>query len=310
MEAQFNHCPVMKTESIEYLRIKPEGVYCDLTLGGGSHSLEIAKRLRGGKLIAVDRDSDAIAFSREKLKAHEDKIYFVNDNFVNIENIAKKLGYEKIDGALMDLGISSFQIDSDRGFSYMKDSPLKMTMEKDQELTAAVAVNTFDKNKLKEILYNNGDERYAGLIADAIIKERAKKPIETTLELSGIIKNALRNVRYGSGHPAKKSFQAIRIFVNDEINIIKPSLDSVEQMLESGGRLAVIAFHGGEDSAVKKCFGYYEKDCVCPPDFPVCICEKRATSKIVTKKPVYPGEEEIKTNPRSQSARLRVLEKL
>lgn len=308
--AQLGHCPVMKSESIDYLRIKPEGIYCDLTLGAGSHSLEIAKRLQGGKLIAIDRDLDAIELSRETLKGYEDKIYFVNDNFANIKNIVREAGYEKIDGALIDLGISSMQIDSDRGFSYIKDSPLKMTMEKDQKLTAATVVNTFEKDALKKILSDNGDEKYAGLIAGEIVKRRAEKPIETTLELADIIKHSLRNVKYRSGHPAKKSFGAIRIFVNDEINIIKPTLDSIEQMLEKGGRLVVLSYHSGEDAVVKRCFGYYEKNCVCPPDFPVCVCKKRATSKVITKKPVYPGEKEKGENPRSESAKLRVLEKL
>ena len=303
------HYPVMKTESIEYLQIKPEGIYCDLTLGCGGHSTEIAKRLCGGKLIAIDRDSDAIEFCAERLKDYKDKIHFVNDNFVNIQSIVKELGYEKIDGALIDLGISSYQIDSDRGFSYIKDSPLKMTMDKNQALTAAVVVNTFDKNRLKEILYSS-DEKYAGLIAGEIVKRRAEKPIETTLELSDIIKNAVKNVRYEGGHPAKKSFLGIRIFINDEINIIKPTLDAIEQILKEGARLAVISFHSGEDKIVKKCFAYYEKNCVCPPDFPVCICEKRATSKIVTKKPVYPSKKEKAENPRSESAKLRILEKL
>jgi len=306
----FNHCPVMKTESIEGLQIKPDGVYCDLTLGGGSHSLEIAKRLRGGKLIAVDRDADAIEYSCEKLKDYRDRIYFANDNFANIENIAKGLGYEKIDGALMDLGVSSYQIDSDRGFSYMKDSPLLMTMDKNQSLTAATVVNTFGKDKLKEILYNCADERYAGLIAGEIVKRRAEKPIETTLELSDTIKNALRNVKYTNGHPAKKSFLAIRVFVNEELDVIKPTLDAIERMLKKGGRLAVISFNGAEDRLVKKCFAHYEKDCICPPGFPVCVCDKKATSRVVTKKPIYPGEKEKAENPRSESAKLRILEKL
>ena len=310
MTSQYVHCPVMKAESIEYLQIKPEGVYCDLTLGCGSHALEIAKRLRGGKLIAIDRDSDAIEYSRGVLKDYSDRVFFVNDNFANVKNIAKALGYEKIEGALMDLGISSSQIASDRGFSYMKDSPLRMTMDQTQELTAATAVNTLDKDRLKELLHTNADEKYAGLIAGEIVKRRSEKRIETTLELADIVKHAVRNVGYTGGHPAKKTFQAIRIFVNDEINILKPTLDSLEQMLEKGGRLAVISFHSAEDRVVKGCFAHYEKDCVCPPDFPVCICDKRATSRVVTKKPVYPGKDERDANPRSESAKLRVLEKL
>lgn len=308
---EFNHYPVMKNESIEYLKIKPDGIYCDLTLGGGSHSLEILKRLgNNGRLIAVDRDIDAINFSREKLKEFKDKIYFVKDNYVNIKDIAKNLGFEKIDGALIDLGISSYQIEADRGFSYVRDSKLDMRMDRDQKLTAADVVNTFDKKKLVEILYSYGEERYSELIVREIIKKRGQKFIETTFELADIIKNSIKNVRYDGGHPAKRSFQAIRIFVNQEIENIEPTLDSVEQMLKNGGRLAVISFHSLEDRIVKKCFINYEKNCVCPPDFPICVCNKKATSKIVTKKPVYPSKKETEENPRSESAKLRVLEKI
>lgn len=309
---QFNHYPVMKNEAIDYLKINPDGIYCDLTLGGASHSLEILKRLDGGKLIAVDRDSDAIEFSRGKLKDYidGDKVYIIKDNYVNIGRIVKDLGFEKINGALIDLGISTHQIEADRGFSYVRDSVLDMRMDKDQKLTAADIVNTFDKNKLKEMLYAYGEERYSELIVREIIKKRAQKPIETTLELADIIKYAVRNVRYDGGHPAKRSFQAIRCAVNSEIENIEPTLDSVEQMLTGGGRLVAISFHSGEDKIVKKCFGKYEKDCVCPPDFPVCACDKRATSKAVTKKPIYPSEKEITENQPSASAKMRVLEKL
>ena len=308
---QFNHYPVMINESIEYLNIKPDGTYCDLTLGGGSHSLEILKRLNNnGKLIAVDRDIDAINFSKEKLKDYKDKVYFCKDNYVNIKDIVKNLGFEKINGVLIDLGISSYQIEADRGFSYIKDSLLDMRMDRDQKLTAADVVNTFEKNKLTEMLYSYGEERYSELIVREIIKRRNEKFIETTLELANIIKNAVKNVRYDGGHPAKRTFQAIRIFVNQETEDIEPTLDSVEQMLEIGGRLAVISFHSIEDRIVKKCFAKYEKKCVCPPDFPICVCDKKATSKIITKKPVYPSKKETEENSRSESAKLRVLEKI
>ena len=307
---QYNHYPVMLKESLEYLAVKPEGLYCDLTLGGGSHSLEIVKRLGGGKLIAVDRDIDAINFSREKLKDYKDKIYFVKDNYVNIKDIVKNLGYEKISGALIDLGISSYQIESDRGFSYVKNSQLDMRMDRGQSLTAADVVNNFDKHKLLDILYSYGQERFSELIVREIIKRRGEKYIGTTLELADIIKNAVKTVRYDGGHPAKRTFQAIRIWVNQEIENIEPTLDSVEEMLESGGNFAVISFHSLEDRIVKKCFGKYGKDCICPPDFPICVCGKRATSKIITKKPVYPSKSETEENPRSESAKLRVLQKL
>lgn len=307
---EFNHFPVMKTEAVNFLNIKPGGVYCDLTLGGGSHSEEIAKRLTTGKLIAVDRDIEAINFSKEKLKDYQDKIYFVKDNYVNIKEIVKSLGFEKINGAIIDLGISTHQITADRGFSYTLDSALDMRMDRDQKLTAAEAVNTLDKNKLREILYTYGEERYSEIIVREIIKRRQEKPIETTLELAEIIKYAVRNIRYTGGHPAKRTFQAIRIFVNSEIENIEPTLDSVEQILETNGILSVISFHSGEDKIVKRCFAKYEKNCVCPQDFPVCVCGKKATSKVLTKKPVYPSKEEIEKNPPSESAKLRVLEKL
>jgi len=309
MGLEFNHIPVMLKEAIEYLNINPDGIYCDLTLGGGSHSLEILKRLGKGYLISLDRDIDAINFSAERLREYKDKIHIVNDNYVNIKNIANSLGYEKIDGALIDLGISSWQIESDRGFSYIKNSPLRMTMEKDQELTAAVVVNTFGKDELKKILYDYGEERYSELIVREIIRRRTEKPIETTLELADTIKYAVRNVRY-DGHPCKRTFQSIRIFVNSEIDHIEPALDSVEQMLNSGGRLVVISFHSGEDRVVKKSYEKYAKNCICPSSLPVCVCNKRATSKIITKKPVYPSKGEIEENPRSGSAKLRALEKL
>ena len=307
---EFKHYPVMKEEAINYLNIVPGGIYVDCTLGGGSHSLEIVKKLDNGKLIAIDRDIDAIKFSEAKLKDYKDKIYFVKDNFANIKYIVENTGIKNINGALMDLGISSYQIEADRGFSYMKDSPLRMTMDKDQEFTAAFLVNTFDKNKIKEILYTYGEERFSGLIAGEIIKRRNIKPFETTLELAGAIKYAVRNVRYDGGHPAKRSFQAIRCYVNREMENIEPAINAIVQMLAGGGRLIVISFQSGEDAIVKNIFRSFEKPCVCPKDFPVCVCGKKAVAKIIIKKPVYPCEREIKENPRSESAKLRALEKL
>jgi 16S rRNA (cytosine1402-N4)-methyltransferase len=310
MKSEFRHFPVMLAEAVEYMKVDPGGIYCDLTLGGGSHSEQIAKRLDKGKLISVDRDADALDHSRERLREYRDKIYFVKDNYINIKEIVKNAGFEKINGALIDLGISTYQIEADRGFSYVKDSALDMRMDRDQKLTAADVVNNLDENKLREIFYAYSDEKNSRIIAREIVKKRENKPITTTLELAEIIKYAVRNIRYTGGHPAKRVFQAIRIFVNGEIEAIQPTLDSVEGILESKGRLAVISFHSGEDKIVKRCFAEYEKNCVCPHDFPVCACGKRATSKILTKKPVYPGREEIEKNPPSESAKLRVLEKL
>jgi len=300
----------MLAEAIEYLNIQPDKIYADLTCGGGSHSEQIAKRLNIGKLIAIDRDIDAINYSKEKLKEYQDKIYFVKSNYVDIKDIVRNLGFEKISGAIIDLGLSTYQIEADRGFAYSKNSALDMRMDRDQKLTAFDVVNNLDKNKLKEIFYNYGEERHTEIIVREIIRRREQKPIETTQELADIIKYAVRNIKYTGGHPAKRVFQAIRIYVNNEIENIEPTLDCVEDMLERGGRLAVISFHSGEDRIVKRCFAKYEKNCVCPPGLPICACGKRATSKILTKKPVYPSKEELEKNPPSESAKLRVIEKL
>ena len=309
---EFNHYPVMKNEAVEYLNIDPDGIYVDATLGGGSHSLEIVKRLEKGRLIAIDRDIDAVKYSAEKLKdfIKKDKICIVKDNYVNIRDIVKNLGYEKINGVIADLGISSYQIDADRGFSYIKDSALDMRADRDQKLTAFEVVNTFEKNRLKNILYNYGEERYASEIIKEIIRRREEKKIETTLELAEAAKYAVRNVKYDGGHPAKRLFQALRIFINDEIVNIEPTIDSIVQILDRGGRCVCIAFHSLEDRSVKQSFIKYEKGCVCPPDFPVCVCGKKPSVKIITKKPVYPTKEEIRENPRSESAKMRVMEKL
>jgi 16S rRNA (cytosine1402-N4)-methyltransferase len=307
----------MKNEAITALNINQGqgGLWIDTTLGGGGHSLEIVKKLGGsGKLIAVDCDSEAIDFARLRLKEYEDKIHYVKENYANITDILNKLGYGediKIDGALMDCGISSYQIDSvHRGFSYMKDAPLDMRLDKDQTLTAEVIVNKFEGNKIKEILYNYGEEKYAKLITEKIIKQREIKPIETTGELAEIIKGAVKNIRYDGGLPAKRTFQAIRICVNGELEKIEPALSALIERLKPGGKIVVINFHSLEDSIVKRCFKKYEKGCDCPPSFPVCICGKQPMIKILTKKPVYPSEKEIAENSRSESAKMRAAEKL
>jgi len=308
---EFNHYPVMKNEAIKYLGVKPDGIYADLTLGGGSHSMEMAKIVEAGKIIAVDRDADAIEYSRKKLREYEDKIIFVKDNYANIKDIVNGLGYEKIDGALMDCGVSSYQIDEDsRGFSYMREAELDMRMDREQKLTAADIINNYEKEKLRDIIYKHGEERYAELIIREIIKRREKKRIETTLELADIIKYAVRNLKYDGGHPAKRTFQAVRIAVNEEIENIGPAVDSVVGMLNRGGRFAAISFHSGEDRAVKQAFARFEKGCLCPADFPVCACGNKPEVKIITRKPIYPGKEEVAVNPRSASAKMRVLEKL
>ncbi|MCL2773160.1 MAG: 16S rRNA (cytosine(1402)-N(4))-methyltransferase RsmH [Oscillospiraceae bacterium] len=308
----FNHYPVMKNEAVEYLNINPDGFYVDATLGGGSHSLEIVKKLDKGRLIAIDRDIDAVKHSEEKLKdfIEKDKICIVKDNYVNIKDIVKSCGYEKINGVLVDMGLSFYQIEADRGFSYIKDSALDMRMDRDQKLTAFEVVNTFEKDALRDILYNCGEERYTDMIVREILKRRENKKIETTSELADIAKYAVRNVKYDGGHPAKRLFQALRIFINEEIVNIEPTIDAIEQILEKSGRCVCITFHSLEDRAVKKSFAKYEKGCVCPPDFPVCVCGKKPTIKLITRKPLYPSATEIGENPSSASAKMRVMEKL
>jgi 16S rRNA (cytosine1402-N4)-methyltransferase len=307
----FNHFPVMRNEAVENLRIKADGIYADLTLGGGSHTLEIAKYVETGRIIAVDRDAEAIEYSREKLKCYEGRIIFVQDNYANIKNIINSSGYEKIDGALMDCGVSSYQIDeASRGFSYMRQAALDMRQDRGQELTAADIINNYEREKLRDIIYRYGEERCAELIIREIIKRREIKRIETTLELADIIKYAVRNIRYDGGHPAKRTFQAVRIAVNGEIDNIGPAVDSVVGLLNPGGRFVAVSFHSIEDRAVKQAFVKFEKGCSCPADFPVCVCAGKPEVKIITRKPVYPGKEELAENTRSASAKMRVLEKL
>jgi S-adenosyl-methyltransferase MraW len=309
---QFNHYTVMKNEAIDALDIKEDGVYIDATLGGGGHSLEIVKKLGDdGKLIAIDRDSEAIEFSKNRLKDFEEKICYVKDNYSNITDILNQLGYEQVDGVLIDLGVSSYQIDSPhRGFSYMKEAPLDMRMDKEQSLTAKTVVNKFERDQLKEILYKYGEERYTERIVGEIIKRRELKPIETTAELVEIIKYAVRNVRYDGGHPAKRTFQAIRICVNDELGKIEPTVNAIIESLKPTGRIVAISFHSLEDKIIKQCFNKYEKGCDCPPAFPICVCGKKPAIKTLTKKPAYPSQKELGENSRSESAKMRVAEKL
>ena len=308
---EMNHLPVLKEESIKYLAVRPGGIYADLTLGGGSHTREMAKYVESGRIIAVDRDLDAIEYCREKLRDIADKIILVHDNYANIRGIAESLGYLKIDGAIMDCGVSSYQLDeASRGFSYMRDAALDMRQDRSQKLTAADVVNNYGKDELREIIYNYGEERYAELIIRAIIKRREAQRIASTLELAGIIKHAVRGVKYDGGHPAKRTFQALRIAVNGEIANISPAVGGVVALLKPGGRLAAISFHSVEDREIKRAFVRFEKACVCPSGFPVCACGKEPEVKIITRKPVYPGREEIAANPRSASAKMRVLEKI
>ena len=309
---EFNHFPVMKNEAMEHIGVKPDGIYADLTLGGGSHSLELAKIVVNGKIIGIDRDAEAIEYCKRKLIDYKDKIIFVKDNYANIKNIINNLGYEKIDGALMDCGVSSRQIDEEsRGFAYSHgDSALDMRMDREQNLTAADIINNYSREKLLDMAYKYGEEKYAGLIVKEIIKKREVKRIETTRELSEIIKYAVRGVNYKGGHPAKRFYQAVRIIVNEEIINIGPAIDSIVELLNTGGRCVALSFHSIEDREIKRAFTKHEKACSCPVGLPVCRCGGKAEVKIITKKPIVAGDDEMRENPRSTSAKLRIGEKI
>lgn len=308
----FSHYSVLLSESVDGLAIKPNGIYVDCTLGGGGHSLEILKRLDGGRLIAVDQDAEAIAASRLRLSEYLDKVIFVHDNFSNIDSALKELGIENIDGAVIDLGVSSYQLDTpERGFSYMNDAPLDMRMNPESSLTAHEVVNSYSESELKRIISDYSEERFAGRIASKICTARETKPIDTTFELVDIIRSAIpAKAREDGPHPAKRTFQAIRIEVNSELSIIAPTLDRLVEALKPGGRLSVITFHSLEDRIVKQRFGGYSKGCTCPSDFPVCVCGNKPKAKVLTHKPILPSEGELSENPRSRSAKLRIIEKL
>ena len=306
------HVPVLLHECIDGLAIKPDGIYVDGTLGRGGHSEEIVKRLDKGRLIAIDRDQAAIDEASVRLDKYKDKITYVHDNFRNIESVLDGLGIEKVDGMLFDLGVSSPQLDeAERGFSYMENGPLDMRMDKSSPLTAREIVNTWSEEDIKKVLYDYGQERYAPRIAREIVKRRADKQIETTFELVDIIRSAMPAAALREKqHPAKRSFQAIRIAVNDELRSLSDMLDGAMDRLNSGGRICVISFHSLEDRIVKGAIASKEKGCTCPPEFPVCKCGFVQTMRSVTRKPVTPSKEELEINPRSRSAKLRIAERL
>ena len=309
----FSHYSVLLSESVDALNPEKGGIYADLTLGGGGHSLEILKRLpESGRLVAFDQDKDAISASKVRLKDYIDRIDFVNDNFSNIANALDELGITSLDGAVIDLGVSSYQLDTpERGFSYMHDAPLDMRMNKGGGISAYDVVNTYSKDSLKKIIYEYGEERFAPKIAAKIEAARQNKPIETTFELVEIIRSAMPDGGRGAEkHPAKRTFQAIRIEVNKELDVIKPALDGVMNALKPGCRLAVITFHSLEDRLVKNTFAGYVNPCTCPKSFPVCVCGKKPVGRLVTHKPILPGEKELDENSRSRSAKLRIIEKI
>ncbi len=306
------HVSVLLEECIENLNIKPDGVYLDGTTGLGGHSLQIAKRLTTGRLICIDRDESAIRRSKQRLKEHLDKITFVHDTFSNAADIVKSLGLPGVDGMLFDLGVSSPQLDeAERGFSYMNDAPLDMRMDDTAPLTAKEVVNSWPEERLQRILWDYGEEKYARRIVAAIIAYREKKEIETTLELVDIIKSAMpASALREKQHPAKRSFQAIRIAVNDELGEVERMMDTAPDMLNKGGRLCVISFHSLEDRIVKNGIFRREKGCTCPREAPICTCGFVQTLKSVSRKPILPSTEEIEINPRSRSAKLRVAERV
>ena len=310
--SEFTHRPVLLDECIQALNIRPDGIYLDGTLGRAGHSREIARRLHTGRLICVDRDDAALEAARERLGPWMDRVTLVHSNFDRVDEILNELGIPGADGMLFDLGVSSPQLDDGaRGFSYMADAPLDMRMDREEGLTAADVVNTWSQEELKRILFQYGEERYAPQIAGAIVRRREEGPIRTTLELVDIIKSAMpARALKEKQHPAKRSFQAIRIAVNDELGSVERMLKRAVPRLNKGGRLAVITFHSLEDRIVKTGFADFARGCTCPPDFPVCVCGKTPDIRLVNKKPILPSQRELEENPRSRSAKLRVAEKL
>ena len=308
----YGHKPVLLDECIEALNIRPDGIYLDGTLGRAGHSLEIAKRLTTGRLICVDRDDAALEAAQDRLHDWMDRVTLVHSNFCEIDNILNRLSLKGIDGMLFDLGVSSPQLDDGaRGFSYMADAPLDMRMDRSEGLTAADVVNSWDRDELRRILSQYGEERYASQIAGAIVRRREEKPIETTLELVDIIRSAMpAKALKEKQHPAKRSFQAIRIAVNDELGSVEKVMKDAIPCLNHGGRLAVITFHSLEDRIVKTAMASAAKGCTCPPSFPVCVCGKKPQVQIITRKPIVSTDEELERNPRARSAKLRVCEKV
>lgn len=311
-ESKFSHVSVLLHECMDGLDIKPDGIYVDGTAGGGGHSFEIASRLDSGLLIAIDRDEAAIKAASTRLAPLGKRATVVKSNYSEVESVCHGLGIEKIDGLLLDLGVSSYQLDTaERGFSYNADAPLDMRMDKDSPFSAYNVVNEYSADELKKVIYNYGEERFAPRIASAIVKYRETKPVETTGELVDIIKGAIpAAAREGGHHPAKRTFQAIRIEVNGELSIIEPTIKAAVDMLRPGGRIAIITFHSLEDRIVKQTFADLASGCTCPKNFPVCVCGKKPKVKVVSRKPILPSAEELEVNPRSRSAKLRVAEKI
>ena len=311
---EFEHIPVLLNETIDSLAIKPDGIYVDGTLGGGGHAYQVASRLsEKGRLIGIDQDADAIAAAGERLKEFGDKITIIRSNYANMKEELHRIGVEKVDGIVLDLGVSSFQLDTpERGFTYRdENAPLDMRMDDRQSLTAKDIVNGYSEMDLYRIIRDYGEDKFAKNIAKHIVQERTKKPIETTGELTEIIRASIpMKVQVTGGHPAKRTFQAIRIELNKELEVLQDNLDDMIDLLNPGGRICIITFHSLEDRIVKTNFKRNENPCTCPSDFPVCVCGKKSKGKVVTRKPILPSEEELEVNSRSKSAKLRVFERV
>ncbi len=310
---EFKHYSVMLNETIEQLNIRPDGIYVDGTLGGAGHSSEIAKRLTTGRLIGIDQDADAIAAASERLKDYKDKVTIVRSNYAQMKEVLHNLGIEKVDGILLDLGVSSFQLDTpERGFTYRsEDAPLDMRMDDRQKLTARDIVNEYSEMDLFRIIRDYGEDRFAKNIAKHIVSAREQKPIETTGELNAIIKGAIpMKVQVTGGHPSKRTYQAIRIELNHELDVLRDNLDDMIELLNDGGRCCIITFHSLEDRIVKSAFKKNENPCTCPSNFPVCVCGNKSRGHVVTRKPILPSEKELEENSRSKSAKLRVFERV
>ena len=309
---EFVHKSIMLEEVIESLAIKPNGIYVDGTLGGAGHSSEIVKRLgEDGRLIGIDQDGEAIEAATKRLKPYKDKVTIVRSNYAQMKEVLRDLGIHKVDGILLDLGVSSYQLDNaERGFTYREDVPLDMRMDQRQTKTAKDIVNDYSEMELYHIIRSYGEDKFAKNIAKHIVQARQKAPIETTGQLIEVIKAAIpKKVRATGGHPAKKTFQAIRIELNHELDVLKNNLEDMIDLLNDEGRIAIITFHSLEDRIVKNIFRTSERPCICPPEFPVCVCGRVSKGKVITRKPIVPGKEELEENSRSKSAKLRVFER-
>lgn len=308
----FRHTSVLLGESIEGLKIRPDGIYVDGTVGGGGHSFHIAEKLtEGGRLIGIDQDRDALDAAGKHLSVYRDRVELVHDNFEDIEAILEERDIYKVNGILLDLGVSSYQLDNaERGFSYNQDAPLDMRMDQDNPLSAKEILNTWSKDDLIRILRDYGEERYAANIAAAIVREREKKPLERTGELVKIIRRSIpMKMQEKGGNPCKRTFQAVRIACNRELDVLQDSMDTMIDLLAPGGRLCIITFQSLEDRIVKNAFRRNENPCICPPEFPVCVCGRKSKGRVITRKAIVPSEEELKNNSRSASAKLRIFEK-